>query len=694
MPEIVSNADIRLDDEDLTELQAGFRLWIEQVEDVRRDRMHSIWEKAAKNYDGKAGVMTLPWRGASNAVLNITQSHTDSIQARLFAAGATQDPTYIIKPSTGEPVTGPDGVEIVDATKYALWWQEISKHIEQYEVNHGEALEEATWISALYGDAWIYVSWEKDEVVDVTLDAEGNIVKTPRTIKDQPKLTVLHPERVYLAPWDDDPQEARTVAFDFPLDEHDLNLRDKRKVYRPGRVAALRKLLNGEPLEDGQGIRQAMDRGGYLKEWGRGGDNKSELRALLDEQAGIDPSTDQRALTMLKVFQRVDIDGDGIPEEIQFEVEKSSGTVAMGRYANLLHRKRPLVHLYFNRRPGSPYNRGVPEMLFNAQKILNNLIRDLLNNNKVKNTKLFLAKQGSSIKKQSEIFPSRLLMVGDPDKDFKVLDLGSSGGVTGLQEISLVQMWAERLTGVSDANLGLEKKSRTPVGTTQALIEEGSKRLDRVIDRQREAQRDMWGQVLSLYRQNADPRKLAQWAGIEDGDLDQFLAAWSAVPAERLEEYLHIKPQVSSSVFNRAAQKQEILTVMGQVQNYYMQLINLANLVGGAVQSGDPNFPEMVKKMAKGGHRLMQKFLALHDEKEQDELNPDDLITLLEGVTSVPTGTPGTEPAGSDPAEAARSASASGADPGENGEAVGRPTAGIPRVPGDANAAPIPGAGP
>lgn len=690
MPEIVSNADIRLDDADLDELKAGFRLWIEQVEDARRDRMHDIWEKAAKNYDGKAPMMTLPWRGASNAVLNITQSHTDSIQARLFAAGATQDPTYLIRPATGEPVVDASGAEIVDATKYALWWQEISKHIETYEVNHGKAIEEATWISALYGDAWIYVSWVEDKVMDVNVDAEGNLVKTERILTEQPVLTVLHPERVYLAPWDDDPQEARTIAFDFPLDEHDLLIRERRKIYRKERAKKLRMLLGGE--EDAgaaRGLRAAMAAEGHLKEWGRDTGAKSELRALLDEQGGVDPSTEPRSLTMLKVFQRVDLDGDGIPEEIQFEVEKGTGEVAMGRYANLLHRRRPLVHLYFNRRPGSPYNRGVPEMLFNAQKILNNLMRDLLNNNKVKNTKLFLSRQGSPIKKQSEIFPSRLLMVGDVEKDFKVVDLGSSGGVTGLQEIGLIQMWAERLTGVSDANLGLEKKSRTPVGTTQALIEEGSKRLDRVIDRQREAQRDMWAQVLSLYRQNADPRKLARWAGIEDGDMDLFLQAWTAVRPEDITNYIQIKPQVSSSVFNRAAQKQEVLTVMGQVQNYYMQLINLANLVGGAVQSGDPNFVELIKSMAKGGHRLMQKFLTLHDEKEQDELNPKELITLLEGVTSVPTGAGPTGEDGSNPAEAAKGAAESGAEPGENGEAAGRPPAGLPRVPGTPDAAPV-----
>lgn len=679
MPELTQDSPLNLREADFDSLADGYKQWIEQVESVRADRMRNIWEKAAKNYDGKAPMMTLPWRGAANAVLNITQSHTDSIQARLYHAGANSDPVYLIRESTGEPVRDASGAEICSASKFAQWWQEISKHIETYEVNHKQALEEATWISAIYGDAWIYVSWVKEEVMDATLGPEGELIKSSRVIKDHPTLTVLHPERVYLAPWDNDAQEALTIGFDFDLDDYDLQLKEKQNVYKKSRVDLLREMMPAADPADGGPVSKALAGAGTFKEWGRES-GKSELRALLDEQAGIDPAAARPALKMIKIFQRVDLDGDGVPEEIQFEVEKESGTVAMARYSNLQHRRRPLVHLYYQKRPGSPYNIGVPEILFNAQKILNNLIRDLLNNNKVKNTKLFLSKVGSPIKKQSEIFPSRLLQVRDVDKDFKVLDLGSSGGVTGLSEIGLVQQWAERLTGVQDANLGIQAKSRTPVGTTQALIEEGSKRLDRVIDRQAEAQAEMWAQILCLYRQNGDPRKLAEWARIEEGDMDQFLLAWDAVKPEDFTSYLRVKPQVSSNSFNRAAQKQEVLTVMGQVQHYYEQLLLLANQVGAAMQAGDQQFAQLVLSMAEGGHELMQKFLSLHDVKEQDNLNPKELIELLKGVTSVGTGEGGGT---GNPAEAAAGAANSGADLGEAGEAPGRPSPGLPRVPAE-----------
>jgi len=380
MPEIITDTPLLLKETDYDYLSTSFKEWIEAVEDSRRERMKKIWEKAAKNYAGKAPLMELPWQGASNAVLNITQSHTDNIQARLYSAGANGEPTYMITAGTGDPILDESGAVIVSAQKFAIWWQNISEHVETNEVNHKEALEESTWLTALYGDSWIYVSWIKDEVMDVSVGADGKLSRKPRTITDQPVLTVLHPERVYLAPWESDPQKAKTIAFDFDLDEHDLLIKKRRKVYLADRVKELQKILDGTSRENSDArtkLTRALEAEGHFKEWGTDTEGKG-LRALLDEQSGVDPSIEARALKMLRVFQRVVLESnaDALPEEIQFDVEKTTGTVAVARYSNLLHRLRPLVHFYYSRRPGSPNNVGVPEMLFNAQKILDNLIWD------------------------------------------------------------------------------------------------------------------------------------------------------------------------------------------------------------------------------------------------------------------------------------------------------------------------------
>ena len=687
MPEIVNNFDIRIDEKQHEDLARLFKGWIEQVEDSRRRRMEKVWVRALKNYEGHAPTKQFPWFGASNAVLNATQTHSDAIEARLYSASATQDPVYLVRAATNEPVLVDEGVideetgrpaALVSAEKFALWWQEISKWIEETQIDHAKLMEEVTWTFVIYGDAYVYIPWEREEVMDVTRNLAGKIEKTPRTLWNRPVPYVLHPKDVYIAPWEQDIQRARSVGFSFMVDEHDLALRKVRKTWGTRAVTELEKLLDKRKSE-ATGLAKALAAGGYYKEWDNKSYPKDELDKRLADEQYIDDAS-PNALKMLKIFQRVDMDGDGIPEEIQFEVEKTSGTVAVARYHNLLHNQRPLVHFYYNRRVGAAYNRGVPEILFNGQKILDTLVRDMLDNNKLKNTSIYVGKQGvQGLKKNTKIYPSRLLLLPDPKNDFAVFNLGGTGNVSGVQEIALMQSWSERATGISDPNLGIEKKSRTPASTTMALLEEGSKRTDRVIDRMRKAQANMWWQILCLYRQNADPRELALVAGIEENDRELFMRAWAKVKVQDMAKFLAIKPEVSSSSFNRSVQKQELMTVIGQVENWYMKVAELMSLSAGAAM--DPNAQKIYLSFARGGHQLMQKFLALFDVKEQDDLNPDDLIKWIEGVKTI-AETQQSQPPRGNPNQPAVSASAGASEPGEGGEAVGRPQAGIPRTPG------------
>ena len=689
MPEIVNDADIRLDEDQYEKLGKLFKAWIDQVEDNRRRRMEKVWVRALRNYEGHAPIKQFPWFGASNAVLNDTQVHTDALEARLYSAGTSQgDPLYLIVPNSNEPIipglpdplTGLLGDPLVTPERFAEWWQNVSEWVETTQIPHGAVMEEVTWTYCLYGDAWVYPHWEKEEVMDVVRNPKsGALEKVPRVLWDKTVLTVLHPKDVYLAPWDHDAQTARTIGFSFMLDGHDLDMRKKRKVYKKSRVEELEKILEKRKTEE-KSIVGALEARGYYKEWDGGYYPKDEFEKKLEQEQFIEEATPY-ALKMVKVFQRVDLDGDGVPEEVQFEVEKTSGVIAVARYKNLLHNQRPLIHFYYNRRVGAAYNRGVPEILFNGQEIVNTLMRDMLDNNKIKNTKLFIGRVGSGLQKNTKIYPSRLLLLPNPKEDFQVVDLGGSGIVSGVNELATVRSSNERATGISDINLGVEKKSRTPASTTMALLEEGAKRTDRVIDRQGDAQAQMWWQVLCLYRQNADPRKLAIIAGVEEGDVDLFLQAWTKVGVQEMSEYISIQPQVSSSSFNRSIQKQELMTVMGQVEHWYEQINVLMSLYAGA--QIDPAAQKIFISMAEGGHRLMSKFLSLFDVKEQEKLNPDELVEWMKAVMSVPAGgAVGGGDEGGNPNDAAIAESAGAAQPGEGGPAQGRPQAGVPRSDG------------
>jgi hypothetical protein len=489
-------AEIRLDSEERERLGKEFTSWVDSVEDERRRLLQETWVKALDNYEGKEPVKQFPWAGASNVVIPITQTHTDAIASRLYNAAVSHDPILTILPGGQGFVGNLEGFEVT-VELYARWWQNIADWIADRELAYGDLVEEIILTYAIYGDAFVYLPWETEEVMDKRLDVDtGKTRSEPRTLWDQPMPKVLHPKDTYLNWWEKGVQSARRVGFRWDLDLTTLEMLNARGIYGDEESQELKDLLIGQEDRKSKERRlRSFSDGDYYKEWGNRYYSPDELERALKGKVGIEEGSTPNALKMIKVFGRSDLDGDGIPEEVVFDVERATGLVPYSRYANLQHKKRPLVHFYYNKRPGMIYSRGVPELLFNIHKILSTTMRDVMDNNKVQNTKMFLARKGGPIEKNAKVYPSRIFFVDNIETDFKVVDLGTGRPVTSVQDIALIQQWGERLTGITDFNLGQEKRSRTPVGTTMALLEEGNKRMDRTIAVMRGSFLDMWEQM-------------------------------------------------------------------------------------------------------------------------------------------------------------------------------------------------------
>jgi hypothetical protein len=206
-----------------------------------------------------------------------------------------------------------------------------------------------------------------------------------------------------------------------------------------------------------------------------------------------------------------------------------------------------------------------------------------------------------------------------------------------------------------------------------ALLEEGNKRMDRTIAVMRGSFLDMWEQILALYYQNGDPEKLAKVAAIDEGDKDTFIAAFASVPFDDFQDYITLRPEISSNSLNRNTQLQKSLALFGQVDAYYQRITGLANAIGGSLQ--DPVMSQLFILMAKGFHRVMTQVLDAFEVKDQETLGPD-MSELIQGVTSVPvTGETGNQGASSPAEEANAVVAGQGEQPGQLTQ-LGRPVAG------------------
>lgn len=680
---VTSGPKLSLRGEAKERLGREFMQWADRVEDQRRELQKETWIKALDNYEGKEPIKQFPWPGASNAVLPITRTHANAIAARLFNAAVFHDPTFLIQEGASAL---PEELATLSPTKWAQWWQNISKWIERHELSFKDLMEEIILTYVIYGDAYVYLPWETQEVVDKVFDPDTDTVENvPRTLWDQPRPRVLHPKDVLREWGDGDVQSARMVGFNWNLTGPALDEFQKRGLYSKSDAEGLRELL-GQKDDGAPRIVQVFE---GFKEWAVTQFLKEdEFEKELKKRVGISDDSGPNALRMVRVFARADIDGDGTPEEVVFDVERSRGIVPTARYANLLHRRRPLVHFYYERRPGSPYNIGVPELLANIQKVMNVTMRDHLDNNKIQNTSIFLRRKGTGSEKE-KIYPGRVIYVDDPKQDFVTQPLGHGRATTDINSITLIEKWGQFVTGITDFNLGQEKRSRTPATTTLALLEEGNKKIDRTIEVMREDMLDMWRQILLLYAQNGDPATLAAVAEAEKGEAAAFQLALAAVTDprnhDRLLKSIDLDAEVSSNAFNRSTQRQEALLLFQQLQQYYLQVIQLANSIGAAL--ADPVMQELFVNMFNAFRRMWTKILDTFDVKDQEELNPDvgRLVANITTVEAQPTnGQSGGEASGelSSPGEAALGAATNQGQPAGPAAPEGRPQPGLGRVPG------------
>lgn len=643
---------------------------IRESKDDRDRRMRDVWALALKNYEGKAEPVDFPWPNAANAVVSLTPSHADAWKSRLKNAGTAQDPVYLTS------AWGPgDLTPEIDAEDYAETYQQWSKWAEVEEIPNDPMVEKITTLTTKYGNAIAYVTWEHEEIADITYDDQGNIVtdvdgNVPTIdLLNKPVVHVLHPKNFYMNPEEEDPQLAPWCAIDeyyTPDDVRGLIKNGEWDKDAGERVLKFHKEQTEEERKRAGGRKAASyyrrrEDGSFITptEWDQ------ELKRTLE----MPQITSRGDIEFQRVFARIDTDEDGILEEVEMLIHSESRNMVSLKHSKYAHKKRPLVLFSFQWREGTWMAMGVPEMLFNSQRIMNEIMRDMLNNNKVRNTKMIAGKAGSVINPDEPVFPGRIIMMDNPQSDIVAIDLSSGAPATSLQDMSVVQAWAERRDGITEANLGRERTSRTPATTVLALLEEGNERVVSIVRNQKLGQTEIWTQIHQLYAQHGDADGLDRVIGEENAN--RLRDAWASMDVTDIRKKLILRAQVSTQNLNRAIKRQETAALMGQLDAFHQRVIQLANVVR---TTPDPVIRALAISMLKSGEFLMKRILNTHDIKDHADMNP----ALSEALKQLPPGPP--IPEGGNRGAAAQVDQAGAQGPADPVNAPGRPAAGLPRT--------------
>ncbi len=252
-------------------------------------------------------------------------------------------------------------------------------------------------------------------------------------------------------------------------------------IHRDYLTASQLWTLVDRKIFDREAVEKIIAGGPDLKEGAIGNDIKS-ARAQNAGRTEVDSDQDLDRYEILECYPRVDVDGSGINSEVILWVHKRSGELCRATY---LYRvspsgKKPFFKIDFQPRKNQEYAVGMVEILYPLSKEMDMIHNMRIDFGIISVMPFGFYRASSGIDPTIlQMEPGALIPVDNPQTDVYFPNLGNRT-VFGMQEEAAIQNMVERLTSISDINLGLmngQGATRTATGA-RALMSEMSSNLD------------------------------------------------------------------------------------------------------------------------------------------------------------------------------------------------------------------------
>lgn len=305
--------------------------------------------------------------------------------------------------------------------------------------------------------------------VPVMREVEREVVKTEEVFNG-PMLERVPIEDVIIVGGEGDPQKADAVLHKSSYTSSELWSLSDQKLFR---AEAVEKAIQG-----GSDPQLGSDQTAQIKQSQKAHGGMSV--------ADSDNQTDR--YKVIEAYIKLDIDGSGIASDLIVWVHERSREILRATYLRRVNPVGcvPFFKIDFHHRHGTEYSVGLIELLYSLSKEI-----DAMHNINVDIGLLssmpfgFYRPTASALKEEGmPIEPGALIPVDNPQTDVMFPNLGLRTSF-GFQEQQALQVQIERLTSISDLNLGIvggQGATRTATGT-RALLGESSNNLNVFISR-------------------------------------------------------------------------------------------------------------------------------------------------------------------------------------------------------------------
>lgn len=563
---------------------------IERLESAQSAN-RELWKKYETAYRAyQEEDKLVPFAGASVIVVPVIAMAVDPIHARLDTGIWKQDPPITLKALRK------------DIEKYI---PSVQKFL-NYWINHVAKLRRVASPQTLecvkLGTTAFKVVYDRREYTIKTYDPRNNYAVVTRTELRYagPRVLGVDIERLLFPPG---------VQF---LQDCDIVMERQRVSYGELKIAEASGRLTNVSKIKGQGTVE-----------------RQPVESVRMEVAGHQEShhTDPTDTpTVYEIWCDYDINGDEIPEHLVITYHRPTRTYLQRRYNWYFHQEKPYVIIPYSIANGTLYGVGQCEMVIPFQQAITKWEQMAEDNAYLANIRMFIAKEGADqIESPPKLYAGRVFRVNDPKTDFIPFQASDIYPST-LQERQNLFGLVEKRTGVSDYLTGRESPiigTRATATSTLALIQEGTKRVEEVLENFRDGFGEILLKCFSIWIQygleGLDEMVFGDDTEKVRRDVVEF---FDVLHQTTLTGAVSIDLTATDASGNRAALQSMQLQLIQIMMGYYEKLLQA---MGAAMQlmQTQPEMAAVIKETMTASRKLYEKLLHDYNIRNPEDYLPD-----------------------------------------------------------------------
>lgn len=585
--------------------------WIEDnilsMESAFADK-HKEWAEQEVAYRAKSGApKSFPFEGANNDIVPLMAMGVDPVFARLDTGIFKNDPVFTVKAlKKGYLAYTPS------LTRFFNFYQ--SHKLKLRQVLAPRLLE-----MVKHGSMVLKTVYDREVYTTKSYDASWKVVDKEVIRFSGPRVLGVNIDRFYFLPGYQDLQACPIVGEKQKVTFGWLKMQEASK-----------KITNVDKLKTAPTHQPTVLEGER--------ETSANHKTITRENETYD---------IWELWCDYDINGDGIPEKIVVTYHVETKTILQLRYNWYFHQRKPYTLIPYTLTNDSLHGIGLGEMSMMFQNNVTQWHQMATDNAYLANIRMFIAAKDTQIEDKPRLYAGRVLRVNDPSKDLIPFRMGDTYNST-LQERQNILGLAEKRSGISDYLTGRESPivgSRATATSTLALIDEGTKRVEQVMENVRNGLSEVQENCVYIWMQYGldDIDDIVFGDDQTAKDVKDF---FNALTSDNVAGAIAIDLMATDAKSNRVARQQVQMAIIQVMMTFYEKFVALGTQAIQA-QMSMPAVSGLMQEVAESARKLFKELLVQHDIVDPEAYIPElekYINAAIAGNAGGAGGTPGLPP--------------------------------------------------